>query len=232
MKLRSTIICLLASVLFLFTVVPAQALRYSFYNITTNDTDDVAIGVAQLWVDVTDPNSNQVLFTFGNTGSQASSICDVYFDNGIVSSTLSTIDAIYNTANDPSNSLDGVLFSRDATPPNLPGGNQASPAFVVTAGADFSADSDPKVQPNGVNPGEKLGILFNLKSGLAFSNVLADLESHDLRIGIHVQGFDGGGSESFINGDPIPEPATMLLLGSGLIGIAVSGKKRFKKRNR
>ena len=32
-------------------------------------------------------------------------------------------------------------------------------------------------------------------------------------------------------GDPIPEPATMLLLGGGLIGIAVSGKKRFKKRN-
>ena len=38
-------------------------------------------------------------------------------------------------------------------------------------------------------------------------------------------GGDGGG------GGEAPEPATMLLLGSGLIGIAVSGKKRFKKRN-
>jgi hypothetical protein len=37
-----------------------------------------------------------------------------------------------------------------------------------------------------------------------------------------------GGGPGF---DPIPEPATMLLLGSGLIGFAVSGKKKFKKRN-
>ena len=44
-------------------------------------------------------------------------------------------------------------------------------------------------------------------------------------------GLDGEGSLKLYPTDPIPEPATMLLLGSGLIGFAVSSKKRFKKRN-
>jgi hypothetical protein len=30
--------------------------------------------------------------------------------------------------------------------------------------------------------------------------------------------------------NPIPEPATMLLFGSGLIGIAFLGRKRFSKK--
>jgi len=60
------------------------------------------------------------------------------------------------------NSDPGVAFSDPAVPGNLPGANNASPAFVATTG--FSADSDPPVQPNGVNPGETLGILFACKA--------------------------------------------------------------------
>ena len=205
---------------FLWGSLPAQALLLGFENITNNEPANAAIGEAQLFVDVTDTGLgvNQVLFTFFNTGPDASSICDVYFDDG----TLLGIASIDNSSS-------GVSFSQFAKPGELPGANNVTPPFETIAG--FSADSDSPVQPNGVNPGEYLGILFDLQTGGIFSDVITELASGELRIGIHVQGFSDGGSESFINDPPptnTPEPATMLLVGSGLIGLA-SFRKIFRK---
>lgn len=216
MKTRLSIILLFAGAFLLCSIISAYAVPFSFSGITANDINDVAIGQGQLFVDVTDAGTNQALFTFTNIGPEASSIADVYFDDG----TLLSIAYIDNS--DP-----GVSFSQFASPNNLPGANNASPPFVTTAG--FSADSDSPVQPNGVNPDESLAILFNLQGSQGFDDVTNDLLSGDLRIGIHVQGFSSGGSESFVNNpDPVPEPTTMLLFGSGLIGLAVF-RKRFRK---
>ena len=189
----------------------AQAATFGFGCITNTSTANCDIGESQLFVDVTDAGSNQVLFTFTNTGSESSSIADVYFDDG----TLLGIASIDNSSS-------GVSFSQDGNPGNLPGGN--SVGFMTTAG--FLADSDAPVQPNGVNPSEYLGITFDLQSGVTYVDTINALQSGtDLRIGIHVQGFGDGGSESFVN-TLVPVPAAVWLFGSGLIGLAGFARRK------
>ncbi len=207
---RSIFIFLLGALL--ASVLPAasvSALPIGFGCITGNVAGDCAIGEAQLAVEVTDLGSGQVLFTFSNAGPAAASITDVYFDDGTLLGIAGLIDSdddalgVFGDA--------GVDFSQDASPPDLPGGNTVG--FQVTAG--FLADSDPPAQPNGVNPLETLGVVFNLQLGGTYADLVSELASGELRIGIHVQGFATGGSESFVN-LPVPEPGTAALLGLGL----------------
>jgi len=45
----------------------------------------------------------------------------------------------------------------------------------------------------------------------------------------HIQALPNGQSDWITNTDPVPEPASMLLLGTGLIGLAGAARRRFKK---
>lgn len=205
----------------------AYGTTYSFVNVTGNDVANAASGEAQLSVDVTSYSATQVLFTFKNVGASAMSIADVYFDDGALLGLAFLIDA------DDNGGDAGVDFSPGASPGNLPGGNAIN--FNTTSG--FLADSDPPTQPNGVNPGETLGVVFNLIGGQTLADVIAALNlglanpgvdvTGGLRIGIHVQGFANGGSESFVNGPPdtppVPLPAPVAL---GLAGLAPLALRR------
>jgi hypothetical protein len=161
-----------------------------------------------------DPAHGSNFAEFYTTDPLPSSITDVYFDDG----SLLGIANIFNGS--------GVSFSNPAVPGNLPGGNSIEPPFETTDG--FSADSDTPVQPMGVNPGESVGILFNLQPGKDFEDVLAaiyqgfddPLAAESLRIGLHIQSIGPeSGSDSFIM---TPVPGAVIL---GLLGLSIAGIK-------
>ena len=130
------------------------------------------------------------------------SITDIYFDDG-------TLLAISGVENGP-----GVSFTELADPAELPGANILIPPFETTN--HFSADADPPPSHSGVEPGEWVIIHFDLQQGGTLQHVLDELSDGSLRIGIHIQSFPGGSSESAVN---VPEPATICLLGLGVLAL-------------
>ena len=166
-----------------------DAVKVSFACVTFNNATDAATGHAQLTATVGktgDSASDVVYLTFANTGTAPCSIARVYLDGAGVSA----LDVVSQSA--------GVSFSAKANGPrDLPGGN------AIGFAADVMIGAKPPVQPNGVNPGESLVLAIRPAAGLSPAAILAAIANGYIKIGIHVQGFAGGGSESFA-GVPAP----------------------------
>lgn len=193
MRILGCVLALLAGAV--LGAAPASGTTLSFACLTGNDPGDCAIGEAQLSVEISDVGNDTIRFHFRNSGVEPSAISEIYFDDGSLL-LLATI------TNGP-----GVDFVQDADPPNLPGGDLAVPPFQVTEG--FLAESTPSPSQNGVGPGEWVKIDFTLQNGQTLADVLDELESGTLRIGVHVIGFASEGGESFLN---VPEPSALALL--------------------
>ena len=91
----------------------------------------------------------------------------------------------------------------------------------------FLAESVSAPPKNGVGPSEWVAIEFDLLGGQTINDVIAELTTGELRIGVHVIAFATGGSEGFIN-IPIPEPGTALLVGGSLLLLAAR-QRRFRR---
>jgi hypothetical protein len=199
----------LAFSLLLAGVGSTQARAVGFDCITNNSAGDCSIAEAQLSVTLSSPGATQVRFDLVNaTGGAASAIAGIYFDD---SGLLASIASIVNGA--------GTSFAENGAPPGLPGGTEASPPFDE----DFRLNATPPPSSNGVDPGETVGVIFDLVTGMTVAQAQAAFASGALRVGVHVISFASGGSESLVN---VPEPSPMLLMGLGLVGLAIAGRRR------
>lgn len=194
-------LCLLAA-------APASAVSLAFDCITGNSATDCGIATSQLSVVIEAFGADQARLQVVNTGPAASVYSRILLDGTV----LSSVDAIVNGP--------GVAFASIA-PGVLPGGNGNPYLFT----ADLEVTANNPMPQNGIGPGEGLVVVFDIAAGFSFADVLDALADGSLRIGMHVQSFASGGSESVLN-RPVPEAHTMLLLGLGLAGLGRIGRAR------
>ena len=152
---------------------------FGFVRITSNNIENIA---DQLSVSVFDIGGDQVNFTFFNNVGIASSVSEIYFDDG-------TLLGLSKVANDPISFLGDPDFTEfttngSANPGNLPGGENLLLPFEATAGFSADAQGNPAKGLNRAN--EVLQMIFDLQAGKTVADVIADLNSGALRIGLHV----------------------------------------------
>lgn len=231
-----------ASTIFLANV-EAFAVAYSFQRSTEANQNDVT---GFLSMDVSEVLTGKVKFTisFASGAAGDPKIGDISFDDevdreGVKLSNLPTPAGIRLSSFSSFDPSAGVAYKQDKAG-NVPEGNKfpqvdgtaspLSPEFKST----FSFKKDGG--QNEIHEGESLGIIFELASGKTFNDVLAALNSGNLRVALHMQALEAtasnptSGSDSYVNGPvtsaaTIPEAGTsVLLLGIGLCTVGLAGR--------
>jgi len=200
-----------AGVAALSAVSAAPASAFSFGNIGGGDTPGDSYVNSFTYTVVKQGSAVRFdIFNSGNAAAPNMFISKVFFDdNGYLSA-----PSLYGT------NIGEVSFSGGPSNAQLPQG-----------GNNFTTDYAFSRNPGGGNVGGIQGAeSFPVSFRGNYDNIIAALNSGDLRVGLHVQGLPNGQSDSYIstssgNTQDTPEPLTMLAAGAA-VGFGTMFKKQ------
>jgi len=195
----------------LSAVSAESAWAFSFGNIGGGDTPGDAYVDSFTYTVVNQGSAVRFdIFNSGNAAAPNMFISKVFFDdNGYLSA-----PSLFGT------NIGEVSFSGGPSNDQLPQG-----------GNNFTTDYAFSRNPGGGNAGGIQGAeSFPVSFRGNYNNIIAALNSGDLKLGLHVQGLPNGQSDSYIsttsvNTQDTPEPLTMLAAGAA-VGFGTMFKKQ------